>query len=59
MHVRKFDRVQFNWVKGHAGNDGNELCDRLAGQAKQFANKIQDLPYLTFSEIENDNFKQG
>ena len=22
--------VNFNWVKGHAGNEGNERCDRLA-----------------------------
>jgi ribonuclease HI len=25
--------VQFSWVKGHAGNPGNERCDRLANQA--------------------------
>lgn len=25
--------VQFIWVKGHAGNPGNERCDRLATQA--------------------------
>jgi ribonuclease HI len=22
--------VQFKWVKGHAGNEGNERCDQLA-----------------------------
>jgi ribonuclease HI len=25
--------VQFRWVKGHAGNEGNERCDRLASKA--------------------------
>ena len=25
--------ITFNWVKGHAGNPGNERCDELATQA--------------------------
>lgn len=25
--------VNFNWVKGHAGNQFNEICDRLAVEA--------------------------
>jgi ribonuclease HI len=25
--------VEWNWVRGHAGNEMNELCDRLAKQA--------------------------
>ena len=29
--------VKFNWVKGHAGNSFNELCDKLAREtAKKF-----------------------
>lgn len=32
--------VQFIWVKGHAGNPGNERCDQLATQAAA----RQDLP---------------
>ncbi len=26
-------QVRWHWVKGHAGNDGNEYVDRLANQA--------------------------
>ncbi len=28
-------QVEFNWVKGHAGNEENERCDELAVQASQ------------------------
>jgi len=35
--MARFKDVQFVWVKGHAGNKFNELCDRLAVNAsKQF-----------------------
>lgn len=38
--------VQFNWVKGHAGNPGNERCDQLATQASaDRANHISDEPF--------------
>lgn len=29
------DRVTFEWVKGHAGDEGNERADQLAGQARK------------------------
>lgn len=25
--------IEWNWVKGHAGNEGNERCDELVGMA--------------------------
>lgn len=28
-------RVEYNWVKGHAGNERNERCDVLANQARE------------------------
>ncbi len=37
LNLCNFHNVQFIWVKGHAGNEGNERCDALATQeaAKQ------------------------
>jgi len=33
--------VRFNWVKGHAGNEGNERCDRLADAAATDGNNLE------------------
>lgn len=33
LEARKPHRVEFRWVKGHAGNPGNERCDHLAQAA--------------------------
>ncbi|PKP10905.1 MAG: ribonuclease HI [Bacteroidetes bacterium HGW-Bacteroidetes-4] len=33
--VYKKHKVVFNWVKGHAGNPGNERCDYLAVEASK------------------------
>ncbi len=33
LAAMKGHQVTFHWVKGHAGNPGNERCDRLAVQA--------------------------
>jgi ribonuclease HI len=33
-------RVEFNWVKGHAGNRENERCDQLATQAASGSEKL-------------------
>ncbi|GMT49828.1 MAG: hypothetical protein IEMM0008_1367 [bacterium] len=38
--------VTFTWVKGHAGNSGNERCDELATKAAQ----CKDLPVDEFYE---------
>jgi ribonuclease HI len=35
VHEReRFARIEFTWVKGHAGNEGNERADWLATTAK-------------------------
>lgn len=33
IEIARFTDVQFVWVKGHAGNKYNELCDKLAVEA--------------------------
>ena len=38
-------RVDFNWVKGHAGDPENERCDQLAGDAARQVNLPQDKGY--------------
>lgn len=37
--------IQFNWVKGHAGNIENERCDTLAGEAAKQDNLPADKKY--------------
>jgi ribonuclease HI len=39
--------VRFNWVKGHAGNELNERCDRLAVSAARQPEMIADVMYET------------
>ncbi len=41
--------VKFVWVKGHAGNPGNERCDQLATQAAAGGNLQVDEAYETVS----------
>ena len=37
--------VKFQWVKGHAGNKYNEICDQLAVEAAESPNLLQDEGY--------------
>lgn len=37
--------VKFQWLKGHAGNKYNEICDQLAVEAAESSNLLQDKGY--------------
>jgi len=39
-------KVDFRWVKGHAGNTENERCDALVSEARQSKHLLLDLGYL-------------
>ncbi|MFY0627884.1 MAG: ribonuclease HI [Reichenbachiella sp.] len=43
--VYKRQKVKFKWVKGHAGNPGNERCDELATQAADEPNLPADVAF--------------
>tara|TARA_B110000091_G_C13690316_1_gene421760 strand:+ start:27 stop:503 length:477 start_codon:yes stop_codon:yes gene_type:complete len=38
-------KIKFNWVKGHAGNKYNEICDTLAVEAADGDNLLVDEGY--------------
>lgn len=42
-------QVMFRWVKGHAGDEWNERCDQLAGQAMAQSNLPADMYYEALS----------
>ena len=33
LEAGKMHQIEWNWVKGHEGNEGNEIADKLATQA--------------------------
>ena len=39
-------KVRWHWVRGHAGNDGNERCDRLAVRAAEAEDLPEDTGYI-------------
>jgi len=45
IRVYKKHKVQFFWVKGHAGNPENERCDQLAVEAGQQHDLAIDVGY--------------
>ena len=45
LDLSEYHRIDFRWVKGHAGNRDNERCDYLAGQAMQKNNLPPDVGY--------------
>lgn len=47
-------RVKFRWVKGHANNKYNELCDQLAVAASKSNKLLIDSVYESNQESESD-----
>lgn len=45
IEAYKKHKVDFRWVKGHAGNVENERCDQLAVQAAEMAGLAADQGY--------------
>jgi ribonuclease HI len=45
LDLTEAHRVNFQWVRGHAGNPENERCDHLAVTASQQKNLPPDLGY--------------
>ena len=45
LAVYRRHRVRFVWIKGHAENPENELCDRMANGCAHGANLFEDVGY--------------
>ena len=45
LAIYRRHRVRFVWIKGHAENPENELCDRMANGCAHGANLMEDVGY--------------
>ena len=43
LAIYRRHRVRFVWIKGHAENPENELCDRMANGCAHGANLLEDI----------------
>ena len=50
LKVYRKHSVKFVWIKGHANNPENDLCDRMAVEASTKSNLIEDTGYNPESE---------
>ena len=41
--LRHRHQIEWNWVKGHSGNDGNEIADQLANQGIEALRQRKDV----------------
>lgn len=53
LKIYRKHNVRFIWIKGHASNTENEICDRLAVDACSRGSLLEDTGYR--SEDENEN----
>ena len=47
-------KMEWKWVKGHAGNPNNERCDYLATFAAQSPNRVEDTGFIQQLEDEEN-----
>jgi len=52
LRIYRKHNVRFVWIKGHANNIENEICDRLAVEAYSKGSLLEDTGY--YSEVENN-----
>ena len=52
LEIYKKHNVKFIWIKGHANNRENEVCDKLAVAAAQARNLLVDEGYENLKEEE-------
>ena len=45
LAIYRRHRVRFIWIKGHAENPENELCDRMSNGCAHGANLMEDVGY--------------
>jgi len=50
LKVYRMHKVRFVWIKGHASNRENELCDRLAVASSKSNNNEDDTGYVPGEE---------
>lgn len=50
-------KVTFHWVKGHFGHPENERCDKLAGEALNAENLLEDIGYEANKETSNSKIE--
>lgn len=50
LKVYRKHSVRFIWIKGHASNPENELCDRMAVEASKAKNLAKDTGYVSLSD---------
>jgi len=55
LRVYRKHKVRFVWIKGHADNKENELCDRLAVEASSVKTLLEDTGYKNDKD-ENELF---
>jgi ribonuclease HI len=48
LHEYRKHKVRFQWVKGHAGNPGNERCDEIATQCADGSDLKPDHGYEAY-----------